>query len=258
MLLEGRTAIVSGVGPGMGRDIALALAGQGADVALGARRERHLDPVAEEVEALGRRALAVPTDITDPRSCQQLADRTVDELGRIDVLVNNAFRADMGTFLETDLEVWRKAMEVNYFGTLQMTRAVIPTMQQQRDGRVIMINTMSVQRIEPGYGAYAGAKGALATVTRTLARELGGDGIRVNGVHPGYIWGPSVEWYFQHLAEQRGVDPQVVYEEVAAETCLGYIPDSAEIAGTVVYLASDLSRPVTGQSINTSAGHWIG
>jgi NAD(P)-dependent dehydrogenase (short-subunit alcohol dehydrogenase family) len=94
-------------------------------------------------------------------------------------------------------------------------------------------------------------------VTKTLARELGPSGIRVNGVFPGYIWGPNVEWYFKHLAEERGVTPEEVYAEVASGNALHYIPDSAEIAGTVVFLASDLARPVTGQSINVSAGSWM-
>lgn len=258
MLLEGKVAIVSGVGPGMGRDIALALAREGADLGLGARNEEALESVAAEVEDLGRRAVWVSTDITDAEACQGLVDRTTGELGRLDILVNNAFRPELGTFLESDLETFRAAMDVNYLGTLKMTKAALGPMVGQRDGRIIMINTMSTQRIEEGYGAYAASKGALATVTRSLALELGRYGIRVNGVHPGYIWGPSVQWLFRHLASERGVDPQVVYDEVAAQTALGYIPDSAEIAGTVVYLASDLSRPVTGQSINTSAGHWLG
>lgn len=257
MLLEGKVALVSGIGPGMGRDIALALAREGADVGLGARNEASLESVASEVESLGRRAVWSPTDITDAEACQRLVHRTTGELGRLDILVNNAFRPTLGTFLDSDLEDFRTAMEVNYLGTLKMTKAALGPMVEQRDGRIIMINTMSTQRIEQGYGAYAGSKGALATVTRTLALELGRYGIRVNGVHPGYIWGPSVQWLFQHLASERGVDPQVVYDEVAEETALGYIPDSAEIAGTVVFLASDLSKPVTGQSINTSAGHWL-
>ena len=103
-------------------------------------------------------------------------------------------------------------------------------------------------------GGYAASKGALATVTQTLARELGKYGIRVNGIHPGHIWGPSVQWLFNHLAEEQGKTPEEIYEEVASQNCLGYLADSAELAGTVVYLASTLSRPVTGQSINVSCG----
>ena len=91
----------------------------------------------------------------------------------------------------------------------------------------------------------------------TLARELGQYGVRINSIHPGYIWGRSVEWYFGWLAEQRGITAEEVYAEIASETCLGYLPHSSEIAGTVVYLASPLSKPVTGQTINVNCGHWI-
>ena len=101
------------------------------------------------------------------------------------------------------------------------------------------------------------SKGALATVTKTLALELGPKGIRVNGIHPGYIYGDSVEWYFNHLAEKRGITFQEVYDEVASETCLGYLPHSEEIAGTAVFFASPLAKPVTGQMIGVNAGHWF-
>jgi NAD(P)-dependent dehydrogenase (short-subunit alcohol dehydrogenase family) len=120
-----------------------------------------------------------------------------------------------------------------------------------------MINSMSVQRIQPRWGAYVASKGALAAVTKTLALELGDKGIRVNSLLPGYIYGDSVEWYFNHQAEKRGITFQEVYDEVADETCLGYLPTSEEIAGTVVYFASRLSRPVTGQMIGVNAGHWF-
>jgi NAD(P)-dependent dehydrogenase (short-subunit alcohol dehydrogenase family) len=258
MLLEGKNAIVSGIGPGMGRDIALALAQQGANLALGSRRGELLEPVAAEIEALGRKVVIRRTDITDRAACDELARAAHDELGSVDVLVNNAFHNGMmKRFDESDLADWHKAVDVNFFGTLNLTQAVLPYMKQVDDGRIIMINTMSTQDVEAGMGDYAGSKGALAVVTKTLARELGSFGIRVNGVHPGYIWGPSVEWYINSLAEQRGVPFQEVYDEIAGQSALGYIPHSSELAGTVVYLASDLAKPVTGQSINLSCGNWM-
>jgi NAD(P)-dependent dehydrogenase (short-subunit alcohol dehydrogenase family) len=90
-----------------------------------------------------------------------------------------------------------------------------------------------------------------------LAAELGEHGVRVNGVHPGYIWGDSVEMYFDHLARKKGITPEEQYREVAAETALGYLPPSAEIAEAVVFFASDMSRPVTGQALGVNAGHWF-
>ena len=258
MLLEGKVAIVSGIGPGMGRDISLAFAREGADVALIGRTQEKLDAVAAEVEALGRRALPVVCDIADEAACRAAADRVAEELGRLDIVVNNAYDGgDASSFLDADFDRWRRTMEVNLFGSLAMTRAAVPHLEATGDGRVIMINTMSTQRIQQRWGAYAASKGALATVTKTLALELGPKGIRVNGVHPGYIYGDSVEWYFNHLAEKRGITFQEVYDEVADETCLGYLPHSEEIAGTVVFFASPLAKPVTGQMIGVNAGHWF-
>ena len=258
MLLEGKVGLVSGIGPGMGRDIALAFAREGADVALLGRTEARLRSVAEEVEALGRRALPVVCDIADEGACVAAAAAVADGLGGIDVLVNNAYHGgDAKPFMEADFADWHTTMEVNLFGSLYLTRACVPHLEASGDGRVVMINTMSVQRIERRWGAYVASKGALAAITKTLARELGAKGIRVNGVHPGYIYGESVEWYFNHLADKRGVTFQDVYDEVAAEICLGYLPHSEEIAGTVVYFASPLARPVTGQMIGVNAGHWF-
>ncbi len=258
MLLEGKVAIVSGIGPGMGRDISLAYAREGADVALGGRTLSKLEALAAEVEALGCRALPVVCDIADEGACASAVARVAQELGRVDVLVNNAYDGgDAKAFLDADLDDWRRTMEVNLFGTLAMTRAAVPHLEASGDGRVIMINTMSTQRIQPRWGAYAASKGALATVTKTLAMELGAKGIRVNGIHPGYIYGDSVEWYFDHLATKRGITFQEVYDEVASETCLGYLPHSEEIAGTAVFFASALAKPITGQMIGVNAGHWF-
>jgi NAD(P)-dependent dehydrogenase (short-subunit alcohol dehydrogenase family) len=258
MLLEGKVAIVSGIGPGMGRDISLKLAEHGADVVLGARRTEKSEEVAEEVRALGRKAEVVQLDITDAAACDEAVARAVGALGGLDILVNNAFHdGNRKAFLDAPLEEWRQTMDVNFWGTLQMTRAAVPAMIERGGGRVVMVNTMSVHRIERTYGAYAASKGALETATKTLALELGANGIRVNGIHPGYIWGDSVEWYFGYLGKKRGISGEDVYREVASETALGYLPHSSEIAGAVVFFASDLSKPITGQSLDVNCGHWI-
>jgi NAD(P)-dependent dehydrogenase (short-subunit alcohol dehydrogenase family) len=258
MLLEGRSAIVSGIGPGMGRDVSLALAREGADLVLAARTASALNEVAAEVRQLGRRALTVPTDIAKPDDCRRLADAARAEFGRIDVLVNNAFFG--GTYVpieEARMDDWRKVFDVNLYGTIQLTQAVLPSMKAARRGSIVMVNSMSMRVIEPRFGGYAASKGALMTATQTLAKEVGQYGIRVNSVVPGYIWGPSLERWFRSLAGQRGITPQAVYDEIASRTCLNHIPTSAEIAGTVVFLASDLSSVVTGQAIDVNGGHYF-
>ncbi|TMA69272.1 MAG: SDR family oxidoreductase, partial [Deltaproteobacteria bacterium] len=256
--LAGRVGIVSGIGPGLGRAIALALAREGADVVLAARTAPALEDVAAEVRAAGRRALAVPTDVTRPEQCRQLAEAAHGAFGRIDVLVNNAFRSGPYEPVEqSSLEDWRKVFDVNLFGTLALCQAVVPFMKVQGGGSIVMINSMSMRVIEPRFGGYAASKGALLTAAQTMAKELGASGIRVNSVVPGYIWGPALERYFADLARQRGTTPEAVYAEVASRTAFGRIPTSEDVAAAVVFFASDLARAVTGQALDVNAGHYF-
>lgn len=264
MLLEGKTAVVSGIGPGMGRDISLALAREGADLVLVGRSDRHMPGVAAEVEELGRRAIQVQADVESAEDCAQVAQVVDAEFGALDILVNSAFHGGRHELFETaNLDTWRRPLDVNYFGTLQLTQLLLPALklagQERGDARIVMINTMSVQRIEEQSGSYVGSKSALAGATKVLARELGDYGIRVNAVHPGYIWGDLVKVYFEMQAEERGDGTtwQDIYDERAAETALRYLPHSSEIAGAVVFFSSPLAKCVTGTSLPVNAGHWI-
>jgi NAD(P)-dependent dehydrogenase (short-subunit alcohol dehydrogenase family) len=262
-LLEGKVAIVSGIGPGMGRDISLLFAEHGADLVLGARGVEKCEAVAEEVRALGRKAEPVALDITDRASCQAAVDAAVRAFGGVDVLVNNAFQdGNRKTFERTlakdpGLDAWRETMDVNLWGTLNMTAATVPAMKERGGGHIVMINSMSAKRIEPGFGAYAASKAALETASKALAVELGEHGIRVNSIHPGYIWSEKVEWYLGYLGEKEGITGEEKYEQLAGETCLKYLPHSSEIAGSVLFFASDLSKPVTGQSLGVNCGHHL-
>jgi NAD(P)-dependent dehydrogenase (short-subunit alcohol dehydrogenase family) len=266
MMLEGRTALVTGIGPGMGRDISLGLAREGADVVLVARSERVVPSVAEEIEALGRRAFPVYGNIAKADECERIASEAAAAVGDagLDILVNSAFHAgEHVRFEDADLSRWRRPVEINYFGTLQLTQALLPQLrsaaERTGDARIVMINTMSVHHLEESAGSYAGSKAALGAVTKTLAKELGRYGIRVNAVHPGYIWGDSVRIYFEWQAEERGGEAtwQDIYDERAAETALGYLPHSSEIAGAVVFFASPLAKCVTGTALPVNAGHWM-
>ena len=259
MLLEGKTAVIAGVGPGMGREIALLFARNGANLVLGARKTEKVDVVAAEAADLGAKAEVVRLDVTDADACRAAVDRATDTFGGLDVLVNNAFhQGDFTTFEESDPQRWRRVMDVNLWGTLQMTQTAVPALKSAAGGgRIVMINSMSAWRHEVRFGAYTISKAALESATRMMALELGEHGIRANSVHPGYIYGDSVKIYFEMQAEQRGITFQEVYDEVAAETCLKYLPTPAEIAGSVLFFASELSAPVTGQSLGVNAGHWM-
>lgn len=257
VLLGDRVALVSGIGPGMGRAVALALAREGADVALAARTDRWLGPVAEEVEALGRRALPVPADIADPDECRRLADALGETFGRVDVLVNNAFAEDdFMAFAGFDPSTWPPVFDVNVFGTLGLTQAVVPLMREQ-GGSVVMISTISVEHVNPPFGAYASSKAALRTAVRQLALELGPRRIRVNSVAPAHVWGPSLEAYFAFLADRRGVTPGEVHDEIATQNALHRIHTPEEVARSVVFLASDLAAAVTGQTLHVNCGRFF-
>jgi len=255
-LLEGRGAIVSGVGPGMGRAIALELAGAGADVALGARRESSWRPVAEEIEALGRRAIGVPTDIRDPEQARRLAETAAGELGRIDVVVNNAFAEEdwREPFDGFDPERWREPIDVNVFGALALSQACVPHLRVAGGGSIVMITTLSVKNPIPLLAGYAASKRALTTAAQVLAKELGPDKIRVNCVAPGHIRGRSLDEYFAWISEQRGTTPEAVADEIASQNALAHLASPEEIAPAVLFFASDLSRVITGQTLDVNCG----
>ena len=254
-LLAGKVCVVSGVGPGLGRQAARALAAHGGDVVLAARKQPNLDSVLAEVHALGARAIAVPTNIVEEDACKRLMAAASEEFGGVDVLVNNAFRPDVFQgFEDVDLTVWRKIMDVNVFGSLQMTRAALPYMRERGGGSVVMVASMVARQPQPGQGGYAISKGALLTATRVLAYELGPSNVRVNAVVPGWMAGPSVDIYIDMASSGRGVEPQVVVDELNARVPLGRIPRDEDVAGSIVYLASDLSAAMTGQALDTNGG----
>ena len=258
MLLEGRAAIVVGVGPGIGREAALALAREGADVALGARTEDRLRDVAAEVEALGRKAIVVPTNIAKEEECATLADACVQAFGRIDALVQNAFKQPPIRTIEEESAVeWERAFRINVIGSISMAKAVLPAMKEQRSGSVVFVSSLSARNSDASLGGFAAAKAALLSVARTMAREWGGYGVRVNSVVPGHVWGPNLQWYFDFLARKQGRKPEEVKVEVDALSPLNKIATSEEVAKAILFLASDLSSGMTGQTIDVNAGAWM-
>ncbi|MEX2394609.1 MAG: SDR family oxidoreductase [Actinomycetota bacterium] len=255
-LLEGKAAVVTGIGPGIGRATALALAEQGADVALGARTEATLKEVANEIEATGRRAVFFPTNIADNEQCLGLAKTAVDAFGRIDIVVQNAFmHGPFGGAVDSDPEDWRKVYKVNVIGTLQLINACLPHMSES--GSVIVTNTMATRTSTPLESAYAASKAAMLSMVRTFAQEVGPRGIRVNSVLPGWVHGQSLDVYFDWLATERGVTPKVVHDEIADETALKRLVVPEDIAGAIVFLASPLSNGITGITLDVNAGHYM-
>ena len=256
MLLQDKVVIVSGIGPGLGRSIAVRSAEQGADVVLAARTESRLEEVAKEVTALGRRALTVPTDIGDPAAAERLRDATLAEFGRADALVHNALAMPpIKDLSDVDLDAVRAAFDVNVLGALRLTRLFTPALAESA-GSVTMINSMVVRFSQRTMGPYKATKAALLAVAQSLASELGPRGVRVNTVAPGHIWGDSLKWYFGYLAKKRGVDAQDIYDETAINTDLRRLPEPDEIADAVIFLSSPMARAITGQCIDVNCGEY--
>jgi NAD(P)-dependent dehydrogenase (short-subunit alcohol dehydrogenase family) len=255
-IVQDKVAIVSGIGPGMGRDISLALAKEGAHLVLAARGMDKLEAVAREIEPLGRKVLCVPTDVTKREDCKRLVARAVETFGKVDILSNNAFDPGARELVEdADLDGWRKMFEVNFYGAVQLSQEVVPAMKKQKQGSIVMTNSMSMRLIIEKYGGYAASKAALLATTQTMARELGQFGIRVNSIVPGYIWGERLEKYFQRIASEQGKTFDEVYATIAAQTSLRHLPHSEEIAPAVVFFASDWARAITGQTLDINGGH---
>lgn len=264
MLLEGKVAIVSGVGPGLGQANARALAREGATVVLAARRRENLEATAADIEAAGGRALVVPANIVDPDDVARLVDTTTGELGRLDILVNNAFRmASLVPLQQVDLEKARKVFDVNVFGALRLTLACVPHLRdaarQHGDASVVFISSMASRIANPGIheGEYAASKGAVNSLVRHLANELGPDRIRVNTVVPGWIGGPNVETFIEWQASARGVPPSEIREEIEARIPLRLIPPQDDIANAVVFFASPWSRVITGAMLDVNGGQFM-
>ena len=258
MLLADQVCVISGVGSGMGREMALACAREGASVVLAARTANYLDEVAAEIEAKGGRALAVPTNVCDQDACVRLVQAAVDSFGRIDTLVASAYRPDVfKLFEDVDLADWRKIMDVTLFGNLNLAQQAAAVMKKSGAGSIVFVNSMIVRKVLARQGGYAISKGALLTAAQVLAKELGPYGIRVNSVVPGFMWGPPVQTFIKMESSRLGISEDEVIASITAQIPLGVIPEDADCANAVVFFASALSCVITGQSLDVNGGEYF-
>ena len=255
-LLAGKVVVLCGVGPGLGRALGKQIAAAGADLVLASRTQQRLEKAAAVVEELGRRALVVPTDITDEEACRSLVDAALTEFGRVDCLVNNAFAIPPLEPLTTlDLDPIRASHETNVLAPLRLTTLFAPALADSR-GSVVMINSAVIHHSRVEFGGYKLAKAALLHMASSLATELGPRGIRVNSVAPGWIYENVQKAYFDYLAGERGISAQEVYDEIASTTDLKRLPLPDEVADAVIFLASDMASAITGQCIDVNCGEF--
>ncbi|NND82380.1 MAG: SDR family oxidoreductase [Gammaproteobacteria bacterium] len=260
MLLKDKVSIISGVGPGMGGELAVLAAEEGAKVVLAARTEANLQQFEAAIDGLnlGTETLAVVTDITDARQCQGLVDQALAKFGRIDCLFNNAFHPGSFDSVEySDFQGWREALDVNLFGSLSMSQKVIPAMKEQGGGAIVMINTMATRKPMATQAGYAASKAALSSATAHLAQEVGPHGIRVNSTYIGWMWGPGVEMYCTMMAQSNDQTVEQVRAEVAKSIALGDIPEDRDCAKAAILLASDYAAAITGASLDVNGGEYF-
>jgi NAD(P)-dependent dehydrogenase (short-subunit alcohol dehydrogenase family) len=230
--LKDKVALVTGGGRGIGRQIALAFASEGAHVAVAARTEREIKPVAERITGLGRRALAVPTDVADEARVAALVAETERVFGRIDILVNSAAVVTIEPLAKTTAEQWRRTMDVNVMGAFFATRAVLPGMIQRNEGRIVNISSTAGIEGFANFSAFCASKFALIGLTRALAKELEGTAVTANALCPALVG-----------TKRAGPPPK------------GSAPAPepfSEIADVAVFLAGDRGRAVSGAAIEIS------
>lgn len=255
-MLEDKVVVISGVGPALGTTLARRCAEAGADLVLAARTAERLTEVADQVSALGRRALAVSTDITDDEQVANLVTRSLEEYGKVDVLINNAFRVpSMKPLADTTFAHIRDAIELTVLGALRISQGFTPALAEAK-GSVVNVNSMVIRHSQPKYGAYKMAKAALLAMSHSLSTELGAQGIRVNTVAPGYIWGGTLQSYFTHQAGKFGTTVEEIYNAAAAGSDLKRLPTEDEVASAILFLASDLASGITGATLDVNCGEY--
>jgi NAD(P)-dependent dehydrogenase (short-subunit alcohol dehydrogenase family) len=255
VLLSQKTVVVTGVGPGLGSEIARASLREGANVVLAARTAAKLEQIAKDLDPSGRRVAAIAADIGDDASCAHLVSESEKRFSRIDALVQvAALDAVFGTLEQGSFDDWRRAYDINVVGSARIARAAAASMAKTGGGSIVLIGTQAAFLPSTAQIAYGASKGALKTAMYYMAKELGPKKIRVNTVVPTWMWGPPVEAYVKMMAKQRGVSTDVVVGEITARMPLGEIPQDADVAEAVVFFCSDRARMISGQYLMVNAG----
>jgi len=246
MNLEGRVALVTGAAQGIGRAIALALAEVGADVAGGDVKLAQLQEVAKEIEALGRKALALPLDVARPEAVQDAVDKTLEVFGKIDILVNNAGITKDNLLMRMKPEDWDLVLRVNLNGAFLCTRAVLPGMVKQRYGRIVNIASVVAQAGNPGQANYIASKAGIIGLTKAVASEVASRNITVNAIAPGFIATAMTE----NL-------PEPVRQRILSLIPLGRMGSDRDIACGVRFLASEEASYITGVTLDVNGGRFF-
>jgi len=242
--LTGKTALVTGGARGIGKAICLKLAGQGADVAfVDVGRVEVAEATVAEIQALGRKALFIPANVTDPEACDRAVKAVVEAFGKIDILVNNAGITRDDLIMRMPIDDWKLVLEVNLFGAFYMIKAAIRPMLKAHAGRIVNMSSVSGQAGQMGQANYSSSKAGLIGLTKATAREVASRGITCNAVAPGFI-----------LTELTKDLPETLQDQIKTSTPLGHFGTVEDIANAVTFLASDEAAYITGQVLAVDGG----
>lgn len=247
MRLRGKVAVVTGGAQGIGRAIALGLGREGAKVVVADLQGDKAKGVADEVNSLGTEGLAVEADVGSELSVKKLADETFNRFGRVDILVNDAGIYLKAPVVEIAEESWDRTIAVNLGGNFFCCRAFIPAMRKQKNGRIISVASGIAHYGAKEFAPYAASKAAIIGLVKSLAREVGGDGITVNALCPGAA---NTAMPRTHRSEEE------LMQRLRSNP-LGHVLEPEDFVGPVVFLASDAASYITGQAINVNCGSYM-
>lgn len=253
--MSGKKVIITGAAHGIGRAIALLLAGRGCDIGMLEIDVDAARKVADEINQMGRKAVVEPCDVTQAGQVKTAAEKLLAALGQCDILVNNAGICRMGELLTMDETDWRALFAVNVDGVFNVTRAVAPYMVTRGQGAIVNLSSWMGKSGHPGYGAYCATKFAIIGLTQTLALELGPKGVRVNAVAPGLIVNTVMRDEAESYMKERGM-PMAVDRAKTIPLRRSGTPE--DIAHAVAFLASDQASYMTGEVVNVTGGLWNG
>lgn len=255
MKLDNKVAIVTGGGTGIGKAIAYAFHSEGAAVVVAARTFPRLEAVAEDIRSKGGRSTAIQTDISVENQVKNMVAQTLSEYGQIDILVNNA--GITGPTIEVvniNLDDWNEVLDINLTGAMLCSREVLKSMIDSKSGNIVNISSIAGQRAYPMRSPYCASKWGMIGLTQTLAQEVGKYNIRVNCITPGFVPGERIERVMRARAEATGVPYEEIAGRAAAGHALGRTVIADEVASAVVFLVSNASSGITGQTISVNAG----
>ncbi len=246
MRLVGKVALVTGAAQGIGKAVALLLARNGADIVVSDINLEKAEETAQEVQTLGRKALAVKVDVARLDDVEKMVEAILAQFGRVDILVNNAGIARDKLILRMTEEDWDAVLNINLKGTFNCTKAVVRHMSKQKSGKIVNIASVVGEMGNAGQGNYAASKAGVIGFTKTIAREFAQRGINVNAIAPGYIETPMTDSL-----------PEKVKEELRRMIPMDRLGKPEDVAETVLFLVSDSSNYITGQVLNVNGGIYM-